>query len=221
MEEKNIIDRGISKKISIRGKREYGNCLPLHHTVSSGDHTLPPRTEGLRRQSGCCVYLFHEIPSFPEKSYGCLNFEQEAADGVKKELNGSLFRGVKVRVEDGRPDTFVPRGIPSEEVEGEKKKKKRAKKGGEMIERKLKKKARRRVWLMVLSFRIGRFREGRVSRLVLLYPQREMASGIVFPEFPLLPPPTVPTSTTTFTQRTKEKKIDGSIKGCMHHTRLP
>lgn len=82
----------------------------------------------------------HAIPPFPEKSYGCLDCEQEAANGMKKELNGSLFRGVKVGVEDGRPDTFVPRSVPSEEVEGEKKKRKRAKKDCDGNRKKAKKK---------------------------------------------------------------------------------
>ncbi|PUU77248.1 hypothetical protein B9Z19DRAFT_1128508 [Tuber borchii] len=68
---------------------------------------------------------FYAIPTFPEKSYGYLNCEQDVADGIKK-----LFRGVKVRVEDARPDTFVPRGIPHEEVKGEKDMRKHAKKDG-------------------------------------------------------------------------------------------
>ena len=61
---------------------------------------------------------FHVIPSFPEKSYGYLNCERDVADGIKKKLNGSLFRGIKVRFEDAQPDTLVPRGVSSEEVKG-------------------------------------------------------------------------------------------------------
>ena len=39
---------------------------------------------------------FHVIPSFPEKSYGYLDCERAVGDGIKKKLNESLFRGVKV-----------------------------------------------------------------------------------------------------------------------------
>lgn len=52
-------------------------------------------------------------------------------DGIKKKLNGSLFLRVRVRVKDGGPDTFVPRGLPGEEFEGGEKKRKRAKKDGD------------------------------------------------------------------------------------------
>ena len=42
-----------------------------------------------------------------------MNYVQDVVDRIKKKLNGSLFRGVKVRVEDARPDIFVPRSVPS------------------------------------------------------------------------------------------------------------
>ena len=73
----------------------------------------------------------HAIPPFPEKSYGYLDCERDVADGIKKKRNRSILRGVKVRVEDSRPYTFVLRGVPSEEFEGEKEKRKRAKKDGD------------------------------------------------------------------------------------------
>ena len=57
-----------------------------------------------------------------------------------------------------------------------------------MIERRLKK-AWRRVWLMVLSGGIGRFRESGVGGLLFLHLQREVASEIAFSAFPLLFPP--------------------------------
>lgn len=45
---KNIIDRGIRKKMSISGNREHGICPSSPHTVNSGDHSLPPPIEGPR-----------------------------------------------------------------------------------------------------------------------------------------------------------------------------
>ena len=53
-------------------------------------------------------------------------------------LNEGLFLGVKVRAEEGRADTFVPRGVPSEEVE--KKRGSVLRRTVTMIERRLKKK---------------------------------------------------------------------------------
>ena len=103
-----------------------------------------------------------------------MDYEGDVGDGIKKKLNESILRGVKVRVEDARPDTFVPGGVGSE-VKGRRRR-------GSVLRR----------MVMVLSFRIGRFREGRVSRLLLIHPQREMASGIVFSEFPIPPPPSLP-----------------------------
>ena len=67
----------------------------------------------------------YTIPSFPEKNYGYLEGERDVAERIKRKLNGSLFRGVKVRVEDAGPDTFVLGGIPREEDEGG-----RARRGG-------------------------------------------------------------------------------------------
>ena len=73
-------------------------------------------SEVLTDRAAVASMSFHAISSFPEKSYGYLYWMREVADGMKKMLNGSLFRGVKVKVEDGEPDTFVPRGVPRDEV---------------------------------------------------------------------------------------------------------
>ena len=47
-----------------------------------------------------------------------MDCERAVGDGIKNKLTESLFRGVKVRVEDVQPDTLVPRGVSSEEVKG-------------------------------------------------------------------------------------------------------
>lgn len=46
---------------------------------------------------------YHQIETFPEKSYGYLDLPSEEAQQVKKKLNGSILRGRKMRVEDARP----------------------------------------------------------------------------------------------------------------------
>ena len=127
---------------------------------------------------------FHAIPSFPERSYGYLDSEGDAADGIKMKANGSLFQGVRTRVEDARPDTYVLRRVFRKEVLREQDKRKRGKKDCDKKDcdddRKMAKKKQRG---------IGTFREGGVGRLLLLHQQREMSRGIVFSEFSLLPPP--------------------------------
>ena len=47
---------------------------------------------------------------------------------LKKKLNGSMFRGVKVRIEDARPDTFVDGGVPDPVEDDGKRKRKREEK---------------------------------------------------------------------------------------------
>ena len=97
----------------------------LHITPLSLD-TLPPPTESPRGRSSYCVCIFLRNPFLPREELEYLDCERGVAEGIKEKLNGSLFRGVKARVEDTRPDTFVPGGAGSG-VEGEKEKRKRAK----------------------------------------------------------------------------------------------
>ena len=107
-------------------------------------HSLLP-AEVLTNRVAFASMSFHAIPPFPEQSYGYLDCERDVGDGIKEGLKGSLFQGVGVGVEGGRPDTFVPRIVPGEEGEMVKKKRKRAKKDGDDDRKKAKKEARRRV----------------------------------------------------------------------------
>lgn len=46
---------------------------------------------------------FHAIETFPEKNYGYLELPQPEADKLRRKLNGSTLRGIKMRVEEARP----------------------------------------------------------------------------------------------------------------------
>ncbi len=45
---------------------------------------------------------YHKIETFAERSYGYLDLPIEEAQKLKKKLNGSILRGLKMRVEDAR-----------------------------------------------------------------------------------------------------------------------
>ncbi|KAL2265941.1 hypothetical protein VTJ83DRAFT_5293 [Remersonia thermophila] len=51
---------------------------------------------------------YHTIETFPEKRYGFLELPRDDAEKLRKKLNGSILKGVKIRVERARPS-----GIPT------------------------------------------------------------------------------------------------------------
>src|SRR5579871_6857249 len=46
---------------------------------------------------------YHTIETFPEKSYGFVTVPRSEADKLKKKYNGTVFRGIKMSVEEARP----------------------------------------------------------------------------------------------------------------------
>ncbi|KAK6497420.1 hypothetical protein TWF481_011829 [Arthrobotrys musiformis] len=46
---------------------------------------------------------FHAIDTFPEKSYGFVTLPRGEAEALRKKYNGTVFRGVKMSVEEARP----------------------------------------------------------------------------------------------------------------------
>ena len=96
----------------------------LHITplaVETRHSFLPPKVLTVR--AAVASMSFHAV-----KCYGYLDCERDVADRIRKKMNRNLIRGVRVRVEDARPDTLGPRGVSNGEgFEGEKEKRKRAK----------------------------------------------------------------------------------------------
>ena len=66
---------------------------------------LPP---SLLQQASNLSY--HTIQTFPEKNYGYLDLPQPEADKLKKKLNGSVLKGLKMRVEQARPEEDTREG---------------------------------------------------------------------------------------------------------------
>lgn len=63
------------------------------------DSILAPPTRVLARNLS-----FHSIDTYPEKNYGYLELPIIEAQTLRRKLNGSFVKGMKLRVEDARPD---------------------------------------------------------------------------------------------------------------------
>jgi hypothetical protein len=50
---------------------------------------------------------YHTIETFPEKRYGFLELPDEDATKLRKKLNGSVLKGVKIRIEPARPSAIL------------------------------------------------------------------------------------------------------------------
>ncbi|KAG0126686.1 hypothetical protein HOY82DRAFT_569486 [Tuber indicum] len=182
---------------------------------------LPPKV--LANKAVIASMSFHTIPSFPEKSYGYLNCERDVADGIKKKLNGSLFRGVKVRVEDARPDTFVPGGVPDGGVEGKKEKRKRAKEGDDGDgKKKAKKNKKEKSVFDGIELRDRKVQRGWSRPPTIATPTKgDSKRDCLFRSSAATPTPTSSASTTVSTEKSKRKKMSGTIKEFTHNTKFP
>ncbi|KAK4118905.1 hypothetical protein N657DRAFT_650781 [Parathielavia appendiculata] len=50
---------------------------------------------------------YHAIETFPEKRYGFLDLPIEDAEKLRKKLNGSVLKGVKIRIDRARPSRIL------------------------------------------------------------------------------------------------------------------
>ena len=72
---------------------------------------------------------FHNIETFPEKNYGYVELPEPEADKLKKKMNGSTLKGLKMKVEEARPKKTMKKNEgqaeeAAEKVPPEKKKRK-------------------------------------------------------------------------------------------------
>ncbi|KAI9786126.1 MAG: hypothetical protein M1839_007536 [Geoglossum umbratile] len=51
---------------------------------------------------------YHTLETFPEKNYGFVDLPVMEAGKVRRKLNGTIFKGTKVRVEEARPPKTLP-----------------------------------------------------------------------------------------------------------------
>ncbi|KAL2128107.1 hypothetical protein VTI74DRAFT_9644 [Chaetomium olivicolor] len=68
---------------------------------------------------------YHTIETFPEKRYGFLELPNEDAEKLRKKLNGSVLKGVKIRIERARPSR-IPAPLGNKAMAKEKRSKKAA-----------------------------------------------------------------------------------------------
>ncbi|KAA8909098.1 hypothetical protein FN846DRAFT_943414 [Sphaerosporella brunnea] len=94
-------------------------------TAATASSILPAGTD-------LATVSYHELPTFPEHSYGFVDLPAAAAEKLKKKLHGAMFRGVKVRVEEARPETWVKERDeePKEERRERRREKKRKREDG-------------------------------------------------------------------------------------------
>jgi hypothetical protein len=71
---------------------------------------------------------YHATPTFPENAYGFVDLPTAAAEKLKKKLHGAIFRGVKVRVEEARPEEWKERLAKEQETKEERRERKEQKK---------------------------------------------------------------------------------------------
>ena len=81
---------------------------------------------------------FHTIQTFPERNFAYINLPSEEADKLRKKLNGCLFRGQKMKVEEARPTRSSTRKESSRKDEvspsrSSKRSKKKTKEDGDTI----------------------------------------------------------------------------------------
>ncbi|CUS13337.1 unnamed protein product [Tuber aestivum] len=181
---------------------------------------LPPKV--LSDKAVIASMSFHKVPSFPEKSYGYFACDRDVADGIKKKLNGSLFRGVKVRVEDARPDAFVPGGVPDGGVE-EKEKRKRAKKDDDGDGNKKAKKSKKEKGVVDgIELRGRKVQRGWSRPPTIATPVKgDGRRDCLFRSSAATSAFTLSGSTTASTGKSKKKKTDGTIKEFTHNTKFP
>ncbi|KAI9766410.1 MAG: hypothetical protein M1840_006516 [Geoglossum simile] len=72
---------------------------------------LPPSVLPLARNVS-----YHTLETFPEKNYGFVDLPVMEAGKVRKKLNGTIFKGTKVRVEEARPQKTFPGSTPGDDA---------------------------------------------------------------------------------------------------------
>nr|OQO32444.1 hypothetical protein B0A51_00232 [Rachicladosporium sp. CCFEE 5018] len=85
--------------------------------------TLYPSLLSSTAQAAASNISYHTLETFPERGFGYLDLPRSEADKLKKKLNGTTLKGVKMKVEEARPE----RKRKADETEAERKVRKKAK----------------------------------------------------------------------------------------------
>jgi len=76
--------------------------IRLH--ISPFNPTLLPAIIPASVQSTASGLSYHTVPTFPENDYGYIELPAAAASQIKKKLNGYFLKGMKMKIEEARPD---------------------------------------------------------------------------------------------------------------------
>jgi len=76
--------------------------IRLH--ISPFNPTLLPAIIPASVQPSASDLSYHTVPTFPENNYGYIELPADAAQQIKKKLNGYFLKGMKMKIEEARPD---------------------------------------------------------------------------------------------------------------------
>ncbi|KAK6442629.1 hypothetical protein LTR95_001137 [Oleoguttula sp. CCFEE 5521] len=85
--------------------------------------TLYPSLLSSTTQAAATNISYHTLETFPERGFGYVDLPRSEADKLKKKLNGTTLKGVKMKVEEARPE----KKRKADETEEERKVRKKAK----------------------------------------------------------------------------------------------
>ncbi|KAH6693900.1 hypothetical protein F5X68DRAFT_199844 [Plectosphaerella plurivora] len=78
---------------------------------------------------------YHTVETYPEKRYGFVELPTADADKIRKKLNGNVLKGLKMRIDKAKPETWKDPS-PERVIVPDKKRKKNKDEGGEEKKRK-------------------------------------------------------------------------------------
>lgn len=65
---------------------------------------------------------YHTLPTFPERNYGYVELPILEAERIKKKFQGSTLRGIKMKIEDARPEKIKPSSEDGKKSKGKREK---------------------------------------------------------------------------------------------------
>lgn len=166
---------------------------------------------------------FHTIQTFPEKDYGYVDLPNIEAEKLKKKLNGSTLKGLKMRVEEARPkkqkkgEQTQDEGADGAGKVGKKsKKQERAKEEGLISGHELQGRKVKRGWTEPSTdAKPSKRRKDRAEKMASI--KAPSATGNTECLFKMKLPPNASTSVDTKDGKTKKRKRGESTRNVVVH----
>ncbi|OQO01363.1 hypothetical protein B0A48_12918 [Cryoendolithus antarcticus] len=112
--------------MSLTGFRQadvLGPTTTVRLHIAPFNPTLYPSLLSSTAQAAASNISYHTLETFPERGFGYLDLPRAEADKLKKKLNGTTLKGVKMKVDEARPE----KKRKADETEEERKVRKKAK----------------------------------------------------------------------------------------------